>query len=70
MARARGDERLSEQSGNEHQRPRDNGKKPEPRRRGIAKGGTEVGLALRSVYDKTLGEEVPDDFLKLLGKLS
>jgi hypothetical protein len=28
-----------------------------------------VGRALRSVYDDTLREEVPDDFLDLLGKL-
>ena len=31
---------------------------------------TDVGKALRSVYDTTLGERVPDDFLDLLGKLS
>ena len=30
----------------------------------------DVGRALRSVYDTTLGEQVPDDFLDLLGKLS
>lgn len=29
----------------------------------------EVGRALRSVYDETLREDVPDDFLDLLGKL-
>ena len=29
-----------------------------------------VGRALRSVYDDTLRETVPDDFLNLLGKLS
>ncbi|WP_309603379.1 NepR family anti-sigma factor [Sphingomonas sp.] len=29
-----------------------------------------MGKALRSVYDNTLGERVPDDFLDLLGKLS
>lgn len=29
----------------------------------------DVGRALRSVYDETLREEVPDDFLDLLGKL-
>jgi hypothetical protein len=31
---------------------------------------SDVGRALRSVYDETLREEVPDDFSKLLGKLS
>ena len=33
-------------------------------------GPDEVGKALRSAYDETLQEEVPDDFLDLLGKLS
>ena len=28
-----------------------------------------VGRALRSVYDETLREDVPDDFLDLLSKL-
>ena len=31
---------------------------------------SELGRALRSVYDDTLREPVPDDFLNLLGKLS
>ena len=30
----------------------------------------DIGRALRSVYDETLREDVPDDFLDLLGKLS
>lgn len=30
----------------------------------------DVGRALRSVYDETLREQVPDDFSDLLGKLS
>ena len=29
-----------------------------------------VGRALRSVYDETLREDIPDDFLDLLGKLN
>ena len=29
----------------------------------------DLGRALRSVYDDTLREAVPDDFLKLIGKL-
>lgn len=41
---------------------------------GGKKGGkprsADVGRALRSVYDDTLRESVPDDFLDLLGKLS
>ena len=31
---------------------------------------TEIGRALRSVYDDTLRESVPDDFKDLLGKLT
>jgi hypothetical protein len=30
----------------------------------------DLGRALRSVYDDTLRESVPDDFLDLLGKLT
>ena len=30
----------------------------------------DLGRALRSVYDDTLREAVPDDFLNLIGKLS
>jgi hypothetical protein len=30
----------------------------------------DIGRALRSVYDDTLREAVPDDFSNLLGKLS
>jgi hypothetical protein len=30
----------------------------------------DLGRALRSVYDDTLRESVPDDFMDLLGKLS
>ena len=29
----------------------------------------DVGRVLRSVYDSTLHEDIPDDFLDLLGKL-
>ena len=49
-----------------------NDEPPAPKQRKPRKGaGTdEVGKALRSAYDETLREEVPDDFLDLLGKLS
>ena len=30
---------------------------------------TVVGRALRTVYDETLREDIPDDFMDLLGKL-
>lgn len=32
--------------------------------------GNIVGRALRTVYDETLREDVPDDFLDLLGRLN
>ena len=41
------------------------GDKKNPRHR-----TTEIGRALRTVYDDTLREDVPDDFLDMLGKLS
>ncbi|HEX5238804.1 MAG TPA: NepR family anti-sigma factor [Sphingomicrobium sp.] len=41
---------------------------------GSGRGGKQrsgdLGRALRSVYDDTLREPVPDDFLSLIGKLS
>lgn len=39
-----------------------------PARKRRDKSGT-VGRALRTVYDDTLREQVPKDFLDLLGKL-
>ena len=38
------------------------------RKRGKASSGP-IGRALRSVYDDTLREDVPTDFIDLLGKL-
>ena len=32
-------------------------------------GGTEFGSALRSVYQRTINEDIPPDLLDLLGKL-
>jgi hypothetical protein len=46
-------------------------KKPAASDRGGRKArSSDLGRALRSVYDDTLREAVPDDFLNLLGKLS
>jgi hypothetical protein len=52
------------------QRPEDDKTKMNKgaKRRGPA--ADDVGKALRSAYDETLREDVPDDFLDLLGKLS
>jgi hypothetical protein len=42
-----------------------------PREKGVRKQrAADLGRALRSIYDDTLRESVPDDFLDLLGKLS
>jgi hypothetical protein len=68
-----GDEDLSEGSdsdppaegGRDKPRPK-RARKPEERRR--SKAG-DLGKALRSVYDTTLREDVPRDFLDLLHKL-
>ena len=38
-----------------------------PRKRA---GNKEVGQALRTVYDQTVGESIPAEMLDLLGKLS
>ncbi|MEP7131330.1 MAG: NepR family anti-sigma factor [Sphingomicrobium sp.] len=32
-------------------------------------GSRDLGRALRTIYDDTLRESVPDDFLNLIGKL-
>lgn len=68
-----GDEELSENSRND---PLADGGRGKPRSRSARKPGTgrskagDVGKALRSVYDTTLREDVPSDFLDLLGKLN
>ncbi len=67
-----GDEDLSEGSNSD---PHANGRgKHSSKRSRKADGGRskagDLGKALRSVYDTTLREDVPRDFLDLLGKLS
>jgi hypothetical protein len=42
---------------------------PDEKKGGKQKAG-DIGRALRTIYDDTLRESVPDDFLNLLGKLS
>jgi Anti-sigma factor NepR len=73
-----GDERLSGSEGEGHGigKSKSSGKaksasKAAPREKGARKHrAADLGRALRSVYDDTLREAVPDDFLDLLGKLS
>ena len=74
--RAEGDERLSDATGKDSRRSTGGRDKKSSSLSKIGGGSArskssgEVGKALRSVYDTTLGERVPDDFLDLLGKLS
>ena len=74
--RAKGDERLSDAIGKVPRRAtsgRDRKSIPLSKAGGASprsKSSGDVAKALRSVYDATLVERVPDDFLDLLGKLS
>jgi hypothetical protein len=75
--RARGDEELSATKGSETEgagHPRRSKKSNASDRKGggAGRGGRsgDLGRALRSVYDDTLREAVPDEFVSLIGKLS
>ena len=65
-----GDEELSAKKGSETEGAGDSrsSKKSKASDRTARKG--DLGRALRTVYDDTLREPVPDDFLSLIGKLS
>ena len=70
--RARGDEELSAKKGSDTEGAGENrrSKKSDASERGgKARRPNDLGRALRSVYDDTLREPVPDDFLSLIGKL-
>lgn len=73
MRPGKGDEHLSEGRRKDSRAKGDRDKsKSKPANTGGSarpKAG-DVGRALRSVYDNTLREDVPEDFLDLLGKLS
>ena len=45
------------------------GKSPDEKK-GRKQRASDIGRALRTIYDDTLRESVPDDFSDLLGKLS
>ena len=68
-AGAMGDERLSANNDGDTRRPPTE-RTEAPRKRRPAEPPGAVGRALKTVYDDTLREEVPNDFLDLLGKLS
>ncbi|WP_426266634.1 NepR family anti-sigma factor [Sphingomonas sp. LHG3443-2] len=66
--RREGTEGLS--ANNNDSRPRDDKSKGAKGSTRPGQAAQDVGKALRSAYDETLREDVPDDFLDLLGKLS
>jgi len=51
-------------------RPASSEKTANPDKKGKKQRPADVGRALRTVYDDTLRESVPSEFLDLLGKLS
>ena len=74
FTRATGDERLND---GKKRVPKDTAHSEERKTAPAAKlkkptghRTADVGRALRSVYDETLRENVPDEFKDLLGKLS
>lgn len=73
LGRRRGDESLSDRQKGESIGASEKKKKsaadPSEKKPGKQRA-SDVGRALRSVYDETLREHVPDDFTDLLGKLS
>jgi hypothetical protein len=70
--RARGDERLSanKRSESDETAHGKRAKKTSPDKSARRQRSTDLGRALRTIYDDTLREAVPDDFLNLIGKLS
>ena len=71
--RARGESTLSAKKRSDTEGAGDSrrSKKSPASNRGVRKTRPgDLGRALRSVYDDTLRETVPDDFLNLIGKLS
>jgi hypothetical protein len=68
-----GDERLSGKQRGESEGPRQRVRAAKPRdpdRKAKKHKASDIGRALRTVYDDTLRESVPDEFAHLLGKLS
>ncbi len=73
MPAPRGNERLSAKKRSESDGPGHSPRSKKPTASDTAgrkQRSSDLGRALRSVYDDTLRETVPDDFLSLIGKLS
>ena len=68
----RGDKRLSAKSRSDTEGAKDSRRSKRPQasdgKTRKARSG-DLGRALRTIYDDTLREPVPDDFLNLIGKL-
>jgi anti-sigma factor NepR-like protein len=67
-----GDERLSAKNGTESDgsaQSRRSRKSDMPEKNARKKRPSDLGRALRSIYDDTLREPIPDDFVNLIGKL-
>jgi hypothetical protein len=67
-----GDERLSakKRSESDEAAHAKRAKKPSPDKQARKQRSGDLGRALRTIYDDTLRETVPGDFLDLIGKLS
>jgi Anti-sigma factor NepR len=67
-----GDERLSakRRSDSDHSGRSKHSKSPPADKKARKQRSSDLGRALRSIYDDTLREAVPDDFTNLIGKLS
>ena len=66
-----GDERLSaKRSDSDHSGRSKHSKSPPADKKARKQRSSDLGRALRSIYDDTLREAVPDDFTNLIGKLS
>lgn len=71
ILRREGDESLNARKEAETRPVTDPDKQDKPKARSRKSSGSDdLGRALRTVYDETVREDVPDDFLDLLGKLN
>ena len=68
-----GDQRLSAKKRSKTEEAEHNGRSAKPSAsdgKSRKQRSSDLGRALRSIYDDTLREPVPDDFANLIGKLS
>jgi hypothetical protein len=72
VARARGTRLSAKKRGESDEGAHDKRSKKPPLsdKKNSKQRSTDLGRALRTIYDDTLRESVPDDFVSLIGKLS